>query len=302
VSERPEGKEPAVGRVNDVQYLTHVVKTIRGREAITRSKLENEGWEFVSQTPAALRTEMSFRRPKPKALLAYLQQGWAAFRRLPRTAQRALAGALAAVVVLVVVVSVVASQGGDAPVAAAPPSTEAAVPNPAASSVPSSSTPAGPPATETAAPPENPEEPAEEPADEPTDPSGAAEVLTAKNNKDLAAILATTDTCGSRVQSFAKKYEGRTVEFDGSVSAMNNHDSHKTRFDIMVSPGNKGSQSTRGPNFQFRDVNYYDLNLVGDDIPDSVGLDDKLHVVATVDRFPSNQCLLLIEPVSTRVR
>lgn len=44
-----------------------------------------------------------------------------------------------------------------------------------------------------------------------------------------------------------------------------------------------------------------ELNLSGD-APDHAGLDDKLHVVATVDRFPANQCLLLIEPVSTSVR
>lgn len=32
-----------------MQYLMHVVKTIRGREASTVAKLQNQGWEFVSQ-------------------------------------------------------------------------------------------------------------------------------------------------------------------------------------------------------------------------------------------------------------
>lgn len=48
------------------KYETRSVKTIRGMEARTRSKIEKEGWEFVSQTQGSMRSELTFRRPKPE--------------------------------------------------------------------------------------------------------------------------------------------------------------------------------------------------------------------------------------------
>lgn len=83
----------------------HVVKTIRGREASTVAKLENQGWEFVSQNPGTLRTELTFRRVKPKDPFKQLGQffasGWAAFRRLnPKVQWGALALLTASILVL----------------------------------------------------------------------------------------------------------------------------------------------------------------------------------------------------------
>lgn len=50
----------------DVKYETRTVRTVRGMEARTRSKLEQQGWEFVSQDQGTIRSELRFRRPKPK--------------------------------------------------------------------------------------------------------------------------------------------------------------------------------------------------------------------------------------------
>jgi hypothetical protein len=49
-----------------VKFEMRSVKTVRGMEARTRAKLEKEGWEFVSQTQGTVRTELTFRRPKPE--------------------------------------------------------------------------------------------------------------------------------------------------------------------------------------------------------------------------------------------
>lgn len=49
-----------------VKYVTRSVKTVRGLEARTRAKLEQEGWEFVSQDQGTLRSELTFRRQKPE--------------------------------------------------------------------------------------------------------------------------------------------------------------------------------------------------------------------------------------------
>lgn len=50
----------------EVRYQTETVKVIRGTERKTIAKRESEGWELVSQDTGTLRTELVFRRPKPK--------------------------------------------------------------------------------------------------------------------------------------------------------------------------------------------------------------------------------------------
>lgn len=50
----------------DVKYETRTLKSVRGLEARTRAKLEKEGWEFVSQEQGTVRSELTFRRPRPE--------------------------------------------------------------------------------------------------------------------------------------------------------------------------------------------------------------------------------------------
>lgn len=107
----PSADQSVEGAVN-YQFLT--VKTIRGRETAARTKHESEGWEFVSQTTGTLRSELTFRKPKPKALGAYVAQGYAAFRRLqPTTQKRVLAGVGGVIGLLVLWGTVSAAFGGD---------------------------------------------------------------------------------------------------------------------------------------------------------------------------------------------
>ncbi|OFI38254.1 hypothetical protein BIU82_18375 [Arthrobacter sp. SW1] len=127
-------------------------------------------------------------------------------------------------------------------------------------------------------------------------------VITAKTSKELAALLVVPDNCDDSIAGFASKYEGRTIEFDGSIANMINHGSYKTRYDILLYPGDLGSASTTGPAFKFEDVGIHNLNLQGKNIPAYVGVDDKLHIVANVGEFKSSQCLFFLEPVSTEVR
>lgn len=49
-----------------MKYEIRSVKTVRGLEARTKAKLEQEGWEFVSQDQGTLRSELTFRRQKPE--------------------------------------------------------------------------------------------------------------------------------------------------------------------------------------------------------------------------------------------
>ena len=83
---------------------------------------------------------------------------------------------------------------------------------------------------------------------------------------------------------------------------MAKHGDYNTRYDILVAPGNKGPESTVGPAFKFENVNVFDLNLTGAKIPDFVGEGDRFRFVAKIADYNPKQCLLFLEPVSTRVR
>jgi len=129
-----------------------------------------------------------------------------------------------------------------------------------------------------------------------------AAILTVKNNKDLATLLAKSDDCSDMNIRFAAKYIGRTIEFDGNIGAMQNHGDYNTRYDILILAGDYSESSAIGPFFQFRDVNTFDLHLTGSNVPDSVGTGDNLHIIARVGDFNSTQCHFFLEPVSTEVR
>lgn len=126
-------------------------------------------------------------------------------------------------------------------------------------------------------------------------------ILTTSNNSDFARIAKITDQCSPALTAFSKKYEGRTIKFDGSVGAIAPHGSARTRFDVMVNLGDDG-QGTAGPNFQFRDVNLVnDLHLTGN-VPDSMAVGDNLRVTATIVGQEKDSCLFLLTPVTTQYR
>lgn len=93
-------------------------------------KHEGEGWEFVSQTPGKLRSELTFRRPK---------------KNIPTRLVAIAGGALVLLVILGVGIAVIASQGGDddKPTAADSPSATETEPSeePTASETPSEEPP-----------------------------------------------------------------------------------------------------------------------------------------------------------------
>lgn len=250
----------------DVQYRYQSMKVIRGRESSTVKKMQSAGWELHSRDQGRLRTEMTFRRvkkPTPWGLVA----------------------ALAAVVVIAVVGGIVALQGEDD------------VPDEAtaSSSEGGSETPS-----------ENATSPSEEPSEEPTgteteSPTPATdEVLTVDNNPDLKTLL-TKGEDYNLSQRFSKNYEGRTIEFDGNVAYSAPHGNYDTRFDFLIYAGDYSETvAAPGPSFQFRDVNFYDLNLRGRG--SSVGMGDDLHIVAEVGAFEPRSGLFLLEPVSTQLR
>lgn len=190
----------------------------------------------------------------------------------------AIIGGVLAVCAIVIVIGVSVSGGGSK--------------EPEASSSPTSSTAAeATPASEA---------PVE--STEPVKPT-TDEILTAENNADLAALLSGPSD-GAPVEQFADTYEGRLIEFDGSIGAMAQHGDYNTRYDILIASGDYSeTQSFGGPSFQFRDVNTTsDLHYEGENVPDTIGVGQNVRIVARVGSFEPDSMLFLLEPVSTRFR
>ena len=131
-----------------------------------------------------------------------------------------------------------------------------------------------------------------------TQDKAAMETITVSNNPDLAALLNGSDS-GPEVKSFAEKYRGRTIEFDGYTAAVQPHEGYNTRFDYLILAGDNGS--AKGPSFRFTNVNYADLHL-SDDAPDTFGVGLNIHVKAKVLEYDSSTTWFELEPVEISMR
>ena len=128
------------------------------------------------------------------------------------------------------------------------------------------------------------------------------EILTVDNCKELAEVLSIKDESDPLIKEFAKKYAGRTIEFDGNTAYVSNHGNYKTRFDYLIFAGDYSKTNFSGPNFQFRDVNYNDLLLTGDNVPDTFGVGLNIHIIATVEEYSETSGLFQLKPVSIKMR
>lgn len=249
---------------DEVVYETKTVKAVRGMESRTAAKRERDGWEVVSQTQGKLNSELVLRRPKPKSRTLL----W-------------IAGGATLAVILGTIITIGALTSQNAPAEAEPQVSET-----------TSSEPSEPADDESAAPSEY-AEPSEEPL---------VATITTENNVEFASILALTDYCSADIAAFAADHAGEQIEFDGNVGTLNNQDGATTRYDILLGAGDYSETAQPGPAFQFRDVNLTtDLHYTAK-VPDTIGVGDELHIIATVDQYEESSCLFLIEPVETSFR
>ena len=265
---------PAV--VDDVQYEYTSVQAVRGTEAKAIAKWGRDGWEVQRRDQGVLRTELTFRRVKPKTLGGTLL---AAFRTLPPKMQLLAASAPVLLIIAVFAIGIIAeSRGGSSQPAASATGAEASA-EPSATHAPAATSSAVPPTP------------------------AADEILTVENNAELAALLAIENPGFPAVREFAAKYRGRTIEFDGNIAYLNPHGSYTTRYDLLINAGDYSTSASAGPNFQFQDVNITnDLHLTGSNVPDTIGTGTNLRIVAEVGDYNPTQELFLLEPVRTEVR
>ena len=126
-----------------VSYEFKTVKAIRGRENAAKTKWQDQGWEFLDQSQGTVRSELNFRKVKPKGPGAYLAEWHAAFRRLNPKTQWGLGAGVGSLILLGIIAVVVGTASSDDP----PTSTAASI---AASTMPAE--PSAPPATTPAEP------------------------------------------------------------------------------------------------------------------------------------------------------
>jgi hypothetical protein len=128
------------------------------------------------------------------------------------------------------------------------------------------------------------------------------EILTAKNNKDLANLLSVKETYDPIISEFAKKYAGKTIEFNGNIAYVTPHENYKTRYDFLIYVGDYSKTSAIGPSFQFKDVNVSDLHLTGSKIPENITEGQNIHIIAKVVEYNEKQALFFLKPISTEIR
>lgn len=259
---------------DEIKYEYKSVRSVRGMENRSIAKAQKEGgWELVDQAQGTLRSQLNFRRVKPET---FLSKFWEVFRGLGRAKQLAVVAGVAVLVLVAAVGIGIASANNKSDTNAANTATKS---------------------TESASVKESPT-----PSPTPTPSKEAGPVITAENNKELSALLNTGDTCDPSMTQFATKYQGRKIEFDGSIVNMQHHEKYNTRYDILLGPGNAGPNTGVGPAFKYDNVNMFDLNLIGKDSPSSVTAGDKFRFTATVGTYNPKQCLFFLTPVSTTVR
>ncbi|WP_157973748.1 DUF4839 domain-containing protein [Desertihabitans aurantiacus] len=256
---------------NDTEYEFKPVNAVRGMEARTVAKWESEGWELVNQTPGTIRTELTFRRPKPK---------WRRTHTLIT-----LGGAAGLAIVAALIGAVVVGDNDDLPAVVQAPDTSA------------TSAPLEPVPSSEAATPAVEGDPA---APAPSETESAAPA-TAADDPNVAALL-TMDYCDPAIGTFAANYEGRPIAFDGLIADLARHGDSDTRYDILISAGDD-IDSGAGPAFKYEDVNTTsDFGWTDPARQDTVGEGDRLRFTAEVVEYRSNQCLLYLDPIATEFR
>lgn len=128
------------------------------------------------------------------------------------------------------------------------------------------------------------------------------EVLTIDNCMELANILSNKSEIDESYSSFASKYAGRTIEFDGRIDYVVKHGNYNTRYDILVSAGDYDPNSQIGPIFKFEDVGVYDLDLETLYLEDEIEVGKNVRIIAKVGKFDRKSTLFFLDPVSVTER
>lgn len=129
-----------------------------------------------------------------------------------------------------------------------------------------------------------------------------AEILTTDNCEELKNLMLLKNTSDDSITEFATKYKGRTIEFDGHIANIDNHENAKTRYDILIYASDYSESDLIGPHFKFEDVGVHDLGIKDLYLPDFVSLGQDVRIIAEVEEFNSATELFMLKPISITER
>lgn len=126
------------------------------------------------------------------------------------------------------------------------------------------------------------------------------QILTIENCDDLANLL--INDSSDVIKAFVEKYKDKTIEFDGHIAAVSNHNDYKTRYDILMYAGDYVKESAKGPNFKFEDINTNDLGIDDLYLPAFVNAGSNVRIVAEVENYNDVSGVLNLDPISIQSR
>lgn len=152
----------------------------------------------------------------------------------------------------------------------------------------------------------------EEPAEDSTDDEEETVVSEETDPEEMEPIEISTDERFRRLLSdekfseddrkeFIYYYSGQKIRFDGSINYLGKHENYDTRYDLFICVGDFDPNGGPGPDFYINDVNMFDLNFVGGNIPDTFGTGDDITITAIVKGVWGDGYVEL-EPVSMSFR
>ena len=127
------------------------------------------------------------------------------------------------------------------------------------------------------------------------------EVIKVEDSIELQNFLTVLEPDDQIVKDFAIKYSGKIIEFDANIIVMDLHGKYKTRYDVLMLPGDYYPENAVGPYLKFEDINMFDLNLTGD-VPDYIGIGQNIRVRARVVKYNEIQGLFFLKPITTWIK
>lgn len=139
------------------------------------------------------------------------------------------------------------------------------------------------------------------------------EILTVDNCAELAAVFSTHADIDPLYSEFAKKYLGKTIEFNGSIDHKDNHISYNPfngnsstseyEYDILVSYGDYDVNSQIGPTIKIESVSSKKLGYdVSKTLPDFMAIGSNVRIKVRVGDYNEDTGILTVhyEEITTR--
>jgi hypothetical protein len=213
-----------------VKHEFKSVQALRGRESRAKAKWHDQGWEFVSENRGTLRTELNFRRVKPKTFGTYLLSSVATLRRLQPKTQLALVASCALILAAGTIGIVVGTQsGGDTRKPSAAQTTASTAPpaEPTVTGITDNEPLDDAEPSETSKPSETPSETAEPDATESSEPNDEARA--AVRDDDYAGAMLIAAALGRNAERTIERRIARRLAFRIQRALQTNDRGHASR-------------------------------------------------------------------------